>query len=773
MPANETTPTVDGDDGDAHVTLTLENTADQFVVTFVDYRVTEGPNAGTWVQDGSTDLEANETVSYTTGQIFTPHDLDFRTRADLGGSVVTSDTVTLADGTLDLPDGRSVLLNRSDELLRYLPVGRAPQALGLELEHTAMSRWDATVALRDYDRVEYDWLSPITEAHIYWKHPRTGNTEYLLRGFFEQLDATLRDSGTRAAGRDVMKKLTEGRTSKTYTAEPTHDALHDYITTETPFSANLTEPSPITLADDQEEQSADTTAEFDTVTSLSATDPFDTSGGQLQLAQTNFFLDTTEDMSRSGTAVDTSNSEYNQGNAEEFTDNGDSVSGSFTLGYDIPSGSVGLAVRLSSTSAPEITFRLDGNDITTFNTGLTSTLTWHFDGTDFNDFAPGGISAGSHTIEVAQTNSDSGSVQLDAVAVYDTRYSYTFDNNVDGNQLLSRPAVAPTDGTTVEFGTIDVGYNIVGARIASTWNDTSGDQQLEASNDDGSSYPLSASNTASLDQSFASSQVGTLGRVRLTFDTYGSGRTTESPTEDFNRQAVQDIQVHLDGNDLSVIDDQTFSRSHFRNILDMAEFANYRVVPQYDPNRLRLDVFPKGTEAADDWVVLDSRRRVDTEGYFNKVHVEGKTPESGPTPTATVEDADEIAAVGETLEFDAGVNPQLTTEADVKSKARSILSQVTNAGGVVGEIDIMPTIVRPGYSYEVGEWTVPYGYGTDYGGDYGGSDDDPPVRPLERVRWRVAGGEDAQLDGTLEFKFSRDDPLTQLRRDTDTTRDVL
>lgn len=753
-------------DDDAHINLQLTNNDVTSTTVIVELKL---PGSSTWIRDGDQIIAGDTTAAYTTDQylITETETLDLRATNPLGQD---SSTITLTGGTIEPPDGRSILLSRSDDTLRYLPVDRAPQTLSLDREHTAMSRWEGTVALRDYDRVEYDYLSPTTEAHIWFRQPRTGDLTYLFRGYFEQIDATFRQSGTRVAGRDVLKKLTEGRTSVTYTGTPTHDALEDYIDTYTDFSANLTQPSPVTLADDQQEQDADTTAEWDAITSLADTDPFDTSGDQLQLAQTNFFLDTTQDMSRSGTTVVTDSS-YNEGDAEEFTGSGDSVSGSFTLDYDIPNGNVGFAIRAEATDAPEITFRLDGNDITTFNTGLTSSLVWHFDGTDFSDFAPGGITSGSHTVELAQTGIGGTSIQIDAISIYDTRYSYTFDNTVDGNQLLSGPAVGPTSGTAVELDSIDVGYNITAARIASTWDDTTGNQQLEASNDDGGSYPLSAANSSTLDQSFASSQVGTLGRVRLAFDCYGT-RTTQSPTDNYQRQAVSDIQIFLDGNDLSVIDDQTFSRNHFRNILDMAEFANYRVVPVYDPNTLELDVFPKGTEASAEWTTLDSRRRVDTEGYFNEVYVEGRTPDSGSAPTATVSDADEIAAVGETLTLDIK-DPELTTEADVKSKARSVLAQVTQAGGVVGEVDIMPTIVRPGYSYPVGEWTVPYGYGTDYGGSYGGGGDDAPVRPLERVNWSVRGGQDAQLDGRLTFQFSREDPLVALRRDTDTTRDVL
>lgn len=748
-----TTVTIRGTDGNGILNLDLQNQADVSVSVKVETRIVPGQ----WSEDANspTTIAPTTTIQFNTEQYLTPDNIDVRAIASTTDASTTSAIDTLTGGTVAIREGVSILLNRSDDTTRQLPLDRSPASVDIDRETNTIGGWGAELPLSKPTQVRADFLDPTTEVHIWHKDPRTDDVEYLFRGFFEALRK--RESGglTEADGRDVLKRLTEGRTVKTYSATPTHEAIEDYITTETAFDAAVTAPTPTTLETDTQVLFVDSTNQWLGAVTLADSDPATIQSGQLQLEQTCWNLNLS-DGTTSGTGL-ISDSKYAESQAEQFIQSGDSWSDTVTVGYDIPAENARLAVRHESTNAPEITVRLDGTDITTLNTGLTSGLSWKFDTEDFPAFDPGEIAAGDHTIEFEVTSEDEN-ITIDQVALYDDRWDLNFDNSTDANGHLAGPELYPANpagGVDIEMDVVNTAGNITAADIDTTWTDTTEAQGIAVSNDGGSTFPLSVANRQPLDQDFPSGSFGTRLVIRLTLSGHGT-RTNATPTEDFMGQAVSKVTARVDTNDLAIEDETELRRNHFRNLLTLAERAGYALVPRYDPNALTLAAYPEGTSGVATWRRLDARREDDVRDVYDAVHVEGRQADDGSYPEATIPESPPTDAAV----FD-DKDPTLTSDKACESKARRELTARQNAGQTTGEVTIVPEQVLPGKSYPVEGWDP----------------DNPPEQTLQRQRFQYGISEDGTptLTGRLEFSGSRivRDALVEGRRETDRTKDAL
>jgi len=333
------------------------------------------------------------------------------------------------------------------------------------------------------------------------------------------------------------------------------EAIRDYWT-RTPFDATVKDQVPEVVADDELVQSASTTAAFDSVTSLGATDPFVIKNGELRRGQSAFFFEGESEFI-SGTFSDV---DYSDGDATGFdtgiSNTGDKATYTFTPEYTIPEGNAKVAFRIDlidgdndgDISPPEIAVRLNGDTLfkNQFLASQTSGLRWDDFNTDGN-YNAGDLTAGSSVdIEIEVTNGSVGDpddrINVDAVVAYDDRFSYTFDNSVDANGYLSGPALFPS----FESVTLDpskTGFNIGRLEADLSINDTSGGQAIDLSNDGGGTFTTAATNSASGSVDFSSA--GRRATARLTLGGFGS-RTTASPTEDFKAQETPRLRrLHI------------------------------------------------------------------------------------------------------------------------------------------------------------------------------------------------------------------------------------
>lgn len=584
------------------------------------------------------------------------------------------------------------------------------EGVNLNLEHTAHSQWDVQFHTDEYTTLESNWVLPTTDIFVYQ------DTTLLFRGFFERLEGSESDGSALAGGRDVMAKLNRGRVTKTYSNIRTWKAIEDYWANQTSFSATVTSPSPTEIVTDATAYDIDTNTEWSNNTSIANNEPFIVTNSELQLQQTCFTVEGENEDTDGSSIADVTNSNYSDGTAAAIENSGDFYEWNFTPQYTIPKEDFRVSMRHDNqgTSVPTWKFTLDGPDRSeeTIIDGqnIAIGLDWsQFDSNDGNWTQPSkDLAAGTtYTLRIEVTTAGSDHFYIDVIAPNDkggSRFTpnYTFDNNNGGSSgYLDGPELFPdaTEITLSEF--TNNTSNITEATASGTWDDTSGDQQIEFSNNGGTNYKAinnSESGTVSFSTTFGTTLI-----ARLTLDRYGS-RTTATPQTGFNGQQVDVFDATYDGSDLSVIDDATLRGSHFQNLKRLHNRANFRFTPNYKRNSLEVESYPRGTSGSDTWTVRERRRSKDMEGYANKVYVEGKQNDDGTYPTATLEDSAEVTNVGKTITITVK-DTEITTTEGAKSRARKELNKRTQQDSIRGNITISPTYVKPGFRYTIDAWS--------------------------------------------------------------------
>lgn len=290
-------------------------------------------------------------------------------------------------------------------------------------------------------------------------------------------------------------------------------------------------------------QRASTTDEFQDVAKPGDDQPLTVDGGELKLEQSCWVREA-ENVAQAGMSS-TSDSSYSNGEYITFDNSaGQILSFTISVGYDIPSGSAEIAVRNDTSDTYTMSIVVDGNLQDTAYNG-SSGLSW--DKITLSD----GLPAGTHTIRIEGQSvpTETGNSQIDVVAVYDNRETYTFDNTVDGNGYLDGPELYP-DAATLTFEAAKTQRKVGEATLSQTWNDTSNNQQLELSNDGGSNY-ISGSNTTSLTANFSSDETDVL--TRVTLSRYGSA-SGQTPATGVNGQAIDSHTLFGDAGGVYPID---------------------------------------------------------------------------------------------------------------------------------------------------------------------------------------------------------------------------
>lgn len=438
----------------------------------------------------------------------------------------------------------------------------------------------------------------------------------------EIVDVRATPAATVLVGRDG-KELLE-RATEEFDTTDAHVAAQTVIGN-TSYTANVDAPQSTTNAD-VTMQSADTESEFNDALPVGepdATDPYQvTSAGLLDPFQTGYFSEGEEEDRQNGTTSSDVGS-YSAGFALRLNNAGDWAEWDFSVEYTIPEASVGLAVREDNDdggSGYDTDYYIDGNQVD--NTGADFTLGWrnHEDGQDsggsFSYTGPD-LDPGTHTVRI-EANGISSFHDIDAVFLYDKRFSFTFDETLDANDLLSGPGLyAPqvvtfesvSSAESVDVGTVDV-----------VMNDTTGDQQLELTNDGGLNW-FAGSNTSSFTKDFPS--LGGSIQFRVTMGGYGS-RTTASPTTDYLGQNVDSFVVTADLDDTPVLVDQSYDDNIVNILNDIADIGNFIWEVSRDDTGVSIEWTTPGQRTADiepsvEW--FNTKRTV--EERFYKALVKG------------------------------------------------------------------------------------------------------------------------------------------------------
>lgn len=651
-------------------------------------------------------LDANVTT-FTDATLEHNHDYEYRieaftedTTATSGTAVATTDVEYAQYWTLELrrSDGEILTIDGEHFVPPSPQISRAPSRItpwSVEIPETRVL-------------TEENWIN--TDAFLWFD----GGNELVLRGELQKAShpttAAPQNASTPTTtleGADVGYEFKHGGARERYQSFEAHLALEDYLTTYFgDWQVSVIEPTVQLIDSDKLIQSADSTSEWDSLYSPPSDKPVGITDGELHQLQSCWTAEG-ENFS-SGTASGDPNAldTYSSGDAARFDEAGDTAKWTFTPQHDIPESAVGVQVRDDDHSdSVEVEWRLNSNVIDTVPDGAGLSLSWSDVGSGYysggSGYTGGGLTAGTtYTLEAECLSVSSGTAYVvDVVAPYDSRYSYTWDNDNGGSGgYLDGPQMMP-DVVTVELPTVDENRNVPSASITTVWDNTTNNQALAASNDGGSTYGISEPNTQTLDGTF--SGPGSLPRAKLTLSRYGS-RTTATPKTGFNGQAVDTYEFRVDTNSLAVIDDRTYTGSHLENIQALCDDAGMIWVTPYTETGKEIEAFKPGEVSATlpDVEVLDGDDITDLEQYYNAVRVFGAGSGDGTPLEVMAESQDEIDQYGR-REAPAVFEPRLESKADVENQANQLLAEYIAEKDQKATRTIVPKSITPGYSYSV------------------------------------------------------------------------
>jgi len=381
----------------------------------------------------------------------------------------------------------------------------------------------------------------------------------------EQLeDVTESEDKLKLLGRGGVELDT--RVQKEVGQQEAHTVVEDIIQNNTPYAANVDEPNAQTRTN-VFLQDADTESEWTSAVSIPETTPaYITSSGRLALAQSGFFAEA-EDFASSGSTQ--SNADASDGQEQFYPTGSDSYS--FSLKHTIPESEVGYAFRYriqSGSVQNQITLQIDGQEVESIPSGAFSSDTFDWYTTGFWD--NGDLTAGGHSAGFDLDGTDGEDIIIDCVHVWDQRFSTTFDNTVDSDGYLSGPELFP-DRAEVETLDSTTAFQFTGAKLTSSWDDTSGGQRVGVSQDQGSSWTY-ADNSESIETDFASGSPEL--RAKFGLSRYGS-RSTASPTTGFQAQSIDIYEFFGDIEETPLLLNQDYDGRAMDVVQEIADYGDF------------------------------------------------------------------------------------------------------------------------------------------------------------------------------------------------------
>jgi len=593
--------------------------------------------------------------------------------------------------------------------------------------HTGLADLSATL-VEDRSLDEYvqrqDRLNVEVDGNVVWA------------GFAIQLSHNIGEGRSRLRADGIAKRLKETRPdydslggSLTYTSISLENAIDDYWS-RTPFGGySVTPQSTETVATDELTQSLDTNSEWNNAVTIGSNQPIAVQNNQLELLQSLFFAEG-ENFDRGTDGFDSGSGDTNISNNDyaslsrgpNVTGGPDEIEFDFEVNYTIPEANSFVEVRQATDpdGAPAFQVEIEDPDGNTTlieeNSAVGAALSTDFSwdtlpsfGSPTNLDGVPELTPGTWTLRVTVTDSDSSAdtyqYWLDCVALYDDRYTYNFDETTDANDALAGPELYPESEQLV-FDDVEVDYNLTGARIDSSWTNTTGTQAISLSNDDGNTY-LTTNNSQTADVSF--SGPGRTLTQRVTLSRYDTGATT-TPTSGDAGQQIDTWDAFTDGNNLVVIDDLELSRNHFENLQQLHQYGtNWQWTIEHDDSEIAdmtVISYQEGDETrskpssfADP---ISESAEVQTEAYFNSIYLQGKLDESGNRPVAELKDQTRISSDGREISPGVLRDTKIRTEAGALYRARGLLDTALSNNDLVGTKTLpSDTLINPGYQYPV------------------------------------------------------------------------
>jgi hypothetical protein len=182
----------------------------------------------------------------------------------------------------------------------------------------------------------------------------------------------------------------------------------------------------------------------------------------------------------------------------------------------------------------------DGSAIPTIDSTPNTSYGWIINEID-ETYTGDVLDAGDHEIGVATqaSGSNTDTIYVDQVVLYDDRFNYTFDSTLNSNNQLESLELYP-DAFLKDLATANTQQLVSEANVSSSWidNDVSNNQFIELSNDGTNYKRISNSETGSV--VFNSPEFGI--DARINFSRYGS-RTNDTPTQGFKGQGLSNWRL--------------------------------------------------------------------------------------------------------------------------------------------------------------------------------------------------------------------------------------
>lgn len=353
-------------------------------------------------------------------------------------------------------------------------------------------------------------------------------------------------------------------------SKPVDDVVRNIVSSTTDYQVNVDDPTAATTAD-QLQQSTSLSGWDDLIQTeyIQDTDPVAVSPSAIDLLQTchlgydGSYVGTDGGFEGTYTRLEQGTTQpwYIANRAAELQDGG-RVQFYVQPEYDVPAERVAFAAHIvsgSGSGTAPVSVNFIDSDGTRIQLATYPSTGW----VQYESPGVGMLEAGTqYGIEVV--GASGFTYVVDALCQYDTAYTPTTFGTPAQYDTIDGPALYPE---TYQLQTIDSTppISVTGGRFDGSFSSTAGAQQIELSNDQGASWPLSASNRETLEGDFSS--LGPAIRARITLSNYGSGRAAP-PAKGYLGQSITGYSLYADLDETPLAIDQ----AHETRLLDVLRY---------------------------------------------------------------------------------------------------------------------------------------------------------------------------------------------------------
>jgi hypothetical protein len=390
-------------------------------------------------------------------------------------------------------------------------------------------------------------------------------------------------------------------------------------------------------------------------------DLFEAADGALQTRQTAYFMEAEAGENNGGsTSVDAPEDTWSNEFVTLVADPSSYLDVTAETDHVIPASEIAIAVRIQHSQDGHVGFdvNIDGSTVATVPANTYSA------GSDTPEWvtpvAAGDVAtdlaADNHTITINIDGSDSDlALTVDCLTLYDARQDPGLTESVSGG-VIEGPDLYPT-GVQVETDDVPTVRQVTGGRLDAQAADTGGSFAVALSNDSGATWPLSASNTTTVEGEFSESSASL--RVRFTLGGI-EGDTSTSPAGRTQPQTVDSYSLYADLLDTPLLVNRSFDGDAVDILNEIADAGDFIWELAWDESADAPVVEwtqPGQRTASIDAPLSDYDISTDYSSVYRKAVIKGTLVDAGTetfsvSATDTPEDVlqhDYLSEVGETV----------------------------------------------------------------------------------------------------------------------------